>query len=166
MKPPPLPSRQVVYVERAPRRRTGCLTWLVAIVSVPVLLAVIASIYKAALGESGSPAAAASPAMLTPRQEAQQSLEIVDWRFRTTAGGSIMEADFKIRNKGTKAFKDIEIQCLHYAPSGTQIDQNTRTIYEVIQPGQTREFKAFNMGFIHSQAKRSSATIRNGVPLD
>lgn len=72
-----------------------------------------------------------------------------------------MEADFTIRNNGTKAIKDIEIECVHFAPSGTRIDSNKRTIYEVIEPGKTRVFKDFSMGFMHSQADSSNCKIKS-----
>lgn len=92
-------------------------------------------------------------------------LEIVGFEWKKEGFGSIMEADFSIRNNGTNDVKDIEIECTHYAESGTKIDSNSRTIYEIIKAGETKEFKAFNMGFIHSQAKRSVATITGATEL-
>ncbi|WP_090261044.1 hypothetical protein [Pseudomonas panipatensis] len=78
---------------------------------------------------------------------------------RKKAGGSLLEADFTIRNDGPVAVKDIEIKCTHFGPSKTEIDSNTRTIYEIINPSQTRTFRNFDMGFIHSQAVSSSCEI-------
>lgn len=163
MRPPPPPPPQIIYVEK--KRRTGCFTWLVAIVGGFILLVM----FFAEIGGGNHPSPLldeGQASRLTPRQEAQQSLEIVEWNWRSVAGGNVMEATFKIRNKGTKAFKDIEIKCVHAAASGTEIDSNTRTIYEIVKPGETKEFKNFNMGFIHSQAKSSKATIRNAIPID
>ena len=34
-----------------------------------------------------------------------------------------------------------------------------------VPPGETREIKDFNMGFIHSQATSSGARIRNATPI-
>ena len=162
MQPPPPPPPQVVYVER--KRRTGCFTWLVALIAIPIMIGA----FMMELGGNNHPSPllnSGTQAPLTPRQQAQQSLEIVEWKWNKVAGGSVMEASFKIRNKGKIAFKDIEIECVHSAASGTQIDSNTRTIFEIVKPGETREIKDFNMGFIHSQATSSGARIRNATPI-
>lgn len=159
-----LEAPQVIYVQQAPKR-TGCLTWMAAIVLVPIVFGLL---FHEVTKDGGSTPASASGSKpeLTPRQRAQQSLEIVSWKWGAVAGGNIMEATFKIRNNGTEDFKDIEIECVHTAASGTQIDSNNRVIYEVVKAGETREFKDFNMGFIHSQAKKSSARIRNATPVE
>jgi hypothetical protein len=79
--------------------------------------------------------------------------------WRKEAFGNVMEADFTIENMLSVNVKDIEIVCTHSAPSGTVIDSNTRTIYDLIGAGKTRVFRNFNMGFIHSQANRSSCEV-------
>lgn len=91
------------------------------------------------------------------------SIESFSW----SVGGfdTVMIANFAIKNSLPWAVKDIEIQCTHSAPSGTVIDRNTRTIFERIEPKQTRRFSNFNMGFIHSQAKRSGCVVRSVVSL-
>jgi len=47
---------------------------------------------------------------------------------------------FTVRNPTNYRIKDLEITCIHYAPSGTEIDRNVRTIYEAVAPGGTRRF--------------------------
>lgn len=89
----------------------------------------------------------------------------LDFSWRKEGFGSVMEADFKITNNSEEDIKDIEIQCVHYAISGTKIDSNNRTIYEVIQANSKRSFKNFNMGFIHEQADSSSCYINNFSPV-
>lgn len=86
-------------------------------------------------------------------------VKIVDFSWSMEGFGSVMEATFVIKNSLPINVKDIEVKCTHSAASGTVIDSNTRTIYEVIRSGKTRTFREFNMGFIHSQAKRSSCVI-------
>ena len=70
-----------------------------------------------------------------------------------------MTASFVIENTSASDIKDIEITCHHYAPSGTEIDSNTRTIYEIIPARHRLAVRNFNMGFIHSQVQHSEATI-------
>jgi len=72
---------------------------------------------------------------------------------------NIMQANFTVKNDGPDAVKDIEITCVHTAPSGTVIDKNTRTIYEIVKAKAKRSFPKFNMGFINSQVKSSYCQI-------
>ena len=71
-----------------------------------------------------------------------------------------MEATFTISNSSDYDVKDIEIRCTHAAPSGTEIDRNTRTLYDIVQARSTRTFPKVNMGFIHSQASRSGCSVQ------
>lgn len=73
--------------------------------------------------------------------------------------GNVMIANFTIINNGSRDVKDIQITCTHYAPSGTEIDSNTRTIYQIVKAGKRKTIKNFNMGFINSQARSSACNI-------
>jgi len=90
---------------------------------------------------------------------------ILKYHWWTEDDDNIMEASFKITNPTPYAFKDFEITCNHFAPSGTKIDSNTRTIYQTIKPKSMRTIANFNMGFINTQAARSSCQITDLVPL-
>jgi hypothetical protein len=79
--------------------------------------------------------------------------------------GSFMTANFTVTNPTGIAFKDFEITCKHTAPSGTEIDSNVRTIYEVVVANSTWKKQNFDMGFIHSQAQKSSCSITDLVPV-
>ena len=83
--------------------------------------------------------------------------------FAWSKGGfdSIMMADFTVHNSSQYRFKDVEIKCDNYAPSGTVVDSNTRTMFEMFEPHSTKKIKQMNMGFIHSQAARSGCQITN-----
>ena len=71
----------------------------------------------------------------------------------------MMIVDFTINNPTIYRVKDLEIECTHFAPSGTKIDSNTRTIYEIVEPKGKKVVKDMNMGFIHSQAATTSCHI-------
>jgi hypothetical protein len=73
--------------------------------------------------------------------------------------GNIMYATFTIHNMSGYNVKDIEITCVHTAPSGTVIDSNTRTIYEMFDDKSIRTIRNFDMGFIHSQVATSECKI-------
>jgi zinc-ribbon domain len=79
--------------------------------------------------------------------------------------GNVMIASFTLKNPTYYRFKDFEITCTHYAASGTHIDSNTRTVYEIVEPHSTKQIKGMNMGFIHSQAATSSCQVSDLVVL-
>jgi hypothetical protein len=99
------------------------------------------------------------------RSEPELFLEIVDFNSSKEAFGSVMEASFMIKNNALIDIKDITVLCEHSAASGTVIDRNSRTIYDVVKSKATRSFKKINMGFIHSQALRSACRITAATPL-
>ena len=77
-------------------------------------------------------------------------------RFADGGFGLVMIADFTITNNTGHPVKDIEVKCTGYSETGTKIDQNTRTIYKVIQPGKTIKVSGFNMGYVASAVHRES----------
>ncbi len=91
----------------------------------------------------------------------------VQLNFKWEKGGfdNIMFADFTIRNPTSHPFKDFEVTCTHFSPSGTKIDSNTRTIYEVVEANATKKIRHFDMGFIQTQVKSSNCKITDLVPI-
>lgn len=106
-------------------------------------LVVFASHNKSGISNTSSQQPKLSPLALAKRDTILAS--------KTRIEGPILMADFSIQNTGKNVVKDIEITCRHRAPSGTEIDRNTRVIYEIVRPGETKQFFDFNMGFVHSQ---------------
>ena len=99
-----------------------------------------------------------NPAPLTPKEQALSTVKL-DFEWGTGGFGNIMEANFTIKNPSNYDIKDITIKCRHFAKSGTLIDSNTRTIYDIVQAKSNKRFERFNMGFIHSQAEKSNCAI-------
>ena len=83
----------------------------------------------------------------------------LDYTWQKSGFGSVMVADFTVTNPTTYGFKDVAIKYTHAAPSGTVIDSNTRTVYEIVPPKGKKRFRDVNIGFIHSQATRSGCEI-------
>jgi hypothetical protein len=73
--------------------------------------------------------------------------------------GMFMTVDLTIVNNTDVPVKDFEITCVHSGPSGTEIDSNRRTIYQIIKPNSKKQFYGFHMGMIHSQAATSSCEL-------
>jgi len=95
---------------------------------------------------------------INPKQEAMSQVKL-DFTWSTDELGSLMFANFSIENNSSYTVKDIEITCIHSGKSGTTIDRNTRTIYDVVKAHSKKRFQRFNMGFIHSQVASSGCRI-------
>lgn len=100
-----------------------------------------------------------APIVIDKKQMAMSLVSLDDLRWRKEGFGNVMEADFTIKNRSDQDIKDVKITCSHSAKSGTQIDKNTKTVYEVIKKHDFERIKNFNMGFIHSQAYSTSCEI-------
>jgi len=95
----------------------------------------------------------------TERERMESTLANTTFDFSGYKDSGLLYMDFTLKNNNKTALKDITITCKHYGPSGTFIDSNTRTIYEVVQPGKTKKWNKFSMGFVHSQAAKSSCSV-------
>ena len=90
----------------------------------------------------------------------------LDFSWSTKGFDNIMSANFTIKNDSSRDIKDVKITCTHRSKSGTIIDSNTRTIYEIFDGHTKKTINDFNMGFIHSQANTSSCKIVDFVILN
>jgi uncharacterized membrane protein YvbJ len=95
---------------------------------------------------------------IDPKELALKSVKL-DFKWNTGGFGNVMKADFTIQNPTIHTIKDIEITCIHYANSGTKIDSNERTVYEIVPANGKKVVTDFNMGFIHNQASSSSCQV-------
>lgn len=84
--------------------------------------------------------------------------------IRWTKDYSIMTLATTIVNDNAFAVRDVEITCKHSAPSGTQIDSNTRTVYEIVPAKGTNRISEFNMGFINHQAVSTACSVTRLKP--
>jgi hypothetical protein len=104
-----------------------------------------------------------APQPVDPRAEVRRNperyLEISKFSWSKEGFGSVMVAEFSIKNTSDYDLKDISIKCRHSGPSGTVIDSNERTIYEIVKAKTSKPIRHFSMGFIHSQAARSGCEV-------
>lgn len=71
----------------------------------------------------------------------------------------IMTSKFIIKNNSEYMIKDIKVKCQNFSKSHTELDTNTRTIYEILYSREAKEIRNFNMGFVHSQREYSECKI-------
>ncbi|MEM1113239.1 MAG: zinc ribbon domain-containing protein [Pseudomonadota bacterium] len=135
----------------APQRRTSALTWFVAVIA--VFMGAIAIFSPDAPVQGDQNRLDRGPT----RSEALEGMELTFTWERSL--DMFMVADLSITNNNAVDVKDLEITCVHFAKSGTQIDRNRREIFEIFPAGQTRSYPDFQMGFMHSQADKSACSI-------
>jgi len=113
---------------------------------------------------SQSPAYSPAP---PPSQEdaARQNVQLVKYDWYKGGFDTVMFADLTIKNNNDFDIKDITVTCTGAGNSGTTIDTNSKTIYEIIKSHKRRTFRKVSMGFIHSQATRSRCEVTGAVPM-
>jgi hypothetical protein len=135
------------------KKKTSLFTWLVTII---VVLWAIG--YFSGNRGTGTTSTANSEREPSPKQVAIDNVKL-DFSWDKEGFGNIMEATFTVTNNSQYQIRDIEIKCTHYAKSGTRIDSNERTIYDVVPAKGKKTFEKFNVGFIHSQAEKTACVI-------
>jgi hypothetical protein len=95
------------------------------------------------------------------KQDQIAAIKIEKWSWKKAGFDNVMIGTFTIKNSNEFNVKDIVLSCQHYAPSGTLIDHNERTVYQAIKPNSSIIIKDFNMGFVHTQAAKSSCSVTN-----
>jgi hypothetical protein len=139
----------------AKRRRTSLFTWLVLILFVFWCIGRLTGNDVGAGSHGGSNT---SSSLYDRKADAIQNIHL-KFEWGKQGFGNVMIANFTITNNSNSDVKDIEVKCTHSADSGTVIDSNDRTIYEIVKAHATKKVNEFNMGFIHSQAARSSCEV-------
>jgi hypothetical protein len=142
-------------------KKLGC--WGIGCLSVVVLIAISTMIPTSDSNDStGSGIVGTIPDRPDPKAAAMDSLSM---DFTWSKGGfeTVMLVDFTFRNTGSRPIKDIEVLCRHFAPSGTEIDRNRGTVYEVVPAKGRKRVRDFNMGFIHTQAASTSCQVEDFV---
>lgn len=97
---------------------------------------------------------------MSPREQVIPKVKL-DFKWGKAGFDNMMEANFTIDNQSDYSIADIVISCEHFGKSGTNIDSNTKTIYDVIPAKKKKRFEKFNMGFIHSQVESSACRIKD-----
>ncbi len=155
-------------------KKIGCLGWfalagavavLIGIIAAAVLIGIIGNVFQrqhAAKAPSAQEAAEAEQkqhASRTPLEVAKDETKLVRFSWRKEGFDNVMLANFTFRNNSPYDVKDLDIECEHSAPSGTVIDKNERTIYQIVKAHSTRTIRDINMGLIDTQAAASSCEV-------
>jgi len=92
-------------------------------------------------------------------KNAIRPLITLDFDWEKGGFDNVMIATFLINNKSDRDIRDITIICDHAAKSGTKLNSNIKTIYEIVKAHNKKRIKNFNMGLIHDQTASSTCKI-------
>lgn len=136
----------------------GCLiACLILFGAAVVLPAMILYLGNSASPSNKPPVSDQIPEQVSPKVTALRGVKL-DFTVASHTGG-ILVVNFTVQNKSAYTVKDLEITCRHAANSGTIIDSNVRTIYEIVNSHSKKRFPQFNMGFVNSQAARTACVV-------
>lgn len=89
-------------------------------------------------------------------REHPEKAVIVTERWSKGGFGSVMVADFTLKNVSNLALRDFRLECELQGNSGTLVNTKRITLFEKLGPQATRTIRDVNVGFINSQAARAS----------
>lgn len=95
----------------------------------------------------------------TDKKIARAQIGISHWEWKQSGFGVVMTADITITNNSPWNIKDIEIEVVPHAASGTELGRHDETIYEVVPAHSLRSFQDVHMGFIYAETKTAGALI-------
>jgi hypothetical protein len=145
--------------------------FLLAKVAVGVLAIAVVGMFIIQRSASQQPlapptsAVAEATSVPTPTQTpwAGTDIEIVKSHCRKGGFGHIGLWDVTLRNKSkTATWADLKYRTFYYAASGTLVQSERHTLYEMLRPGETKRFREINDGFINSQAQSCSFIVNGG----
>jgi hypothetical protein len=78
--------------------------------------------------------------------------------------GTLLTANFKVRNNTGDAIKDMIIRCDGLTPGGKKIDSNLRTIHQTVKPHTTKSITGVSMGFLNSHVSEEGCVLKSWQP--
>jgi hypothetical protein len=125
-----------------------------------ILAVVVFAIFYSTCSQSESVQRTGVPPQKSPEALALESVSLKSYDWEKGGFDSIMMLkNIVIENKGARDVKDLTIECVGSAKSGTRIDKNVRVLYEIVPAGKSTRVKELNMGFLHSQVDRAGCVI-------
>ncbi len=93
-----------------------------------------------------------------PQEFASAETKLVDFTWEKGGFGTVMIANFTIRNDSPVDVADFKIQCQRYDAGGVVLDQNAGTAFGIVKAHATARISNVNMGFLNTQSGNSRTT--------
>jgi len=105
--------------------------------------------------------AAEQLAIRYPKDFASLETELVDFTWEKGGFGTVMMANFTIRNNSPIDVADFKIHCERDTDAGVVLDDNAGTAYGVVKAHTTKRIPNVNMGFLSEQGGKARTTKTN-----
>jgi PAS domain S-box-containing protein len=105
--------------------------------------------------------AAEQLAMRFPQEFASAETKLVDFTWEKGGFGTVMMANFTIRNDSPVDVADFKIRCEHLDSNGVVVDQNSGTAFGIVKAHATIRISSVNMGFLNPQTGTSRTAKTN-----
>ncbi|QOG20412.1 hypothetical protein [Bradyrhizobium sp. SEMIA] len=92
-------------------------------------------------------------------------MDITDQSWEKGGFNSVGIMNFTIKNGNAYAVKDVTVSCRFFGKSGTLLNDNSQTVYDIVPANATKRFTKVNVGFINSQAQRGGCDLKNARRL-
>ena len=87
-----------------------------------------------------------------PQEFAAAETKLVSFNWQKGGFGTVMIANFTVRNESSVDLADVKFRCEHYSADGVVVDQNTASSYVTIKAHSTTRIPNVNMGFLNSES--------------
>ena len=87
-----------------------------------------------------------------PQEFAAAETKLVSFNWQKGGFGTVMIANFTVRNESSVDLADVKFRCEHYSADGVVLDQNTASSYVTIKAHSTTRIPNVNMGFLNSES--------------
>jgi len=129
------------------QKRRGCLWIGGTLFGVSLLVGMISQTVNRPATDQTKPAASSTAPVDRHHNPADQ-IKILSYSASKGGFDNVMILSMKLRNDNPFVVKDFQIVCANYAPSGTELPASFGTLYEKLEPGETRAFKKINLGLM------------------
>jgi hypothetical protein len=93
----------------------------------------------------------------------QLKLEHFAW---SAALGRIADVKFVLNNKSGYDVKDVEIECSFYGNSGTLLDNQTKTVFDIFKSKRRKKVPRLNMGIVDAQSRTCNCYVKDFVLIE
>jgi hypothetical protein len=140
------------------QKRRGCLWSGGALFGVALLAAMISQTGNQSGTNKSAPASSGTASAERHSNPADQ-VKILSYSASKGGFNNVMILTMKLRNDNAFAVKDFQIVCANYAPSGTELPASFGTLYEKLEPGQTKTFRKINLGLMPPDSETFKCAI-------
>lgn len=96
-------------------------------------------------------------------QQTADNVQVVTQKWARAGFGSVGVMDITVKNQNPFAVKDLVVTCDFAGRSGTRFGERSRTIFDVVEAGETKTFRKINMGFISDQAHSGGCEVSSAL---